>query len=70
VDYRGLDKFISNEGWQIPNMPEMLMRIGHKTHNVSLTLHQDFFKCLYLKIAEDSPLLSCSVEFLNGFVCP
>ena len=31
VDYRGLNKVISNEGWQIPNMRDMLMRIGQKT---------------------------------------
>jgi hypothetical protein len=30
VDYRGLNKVISNEGWQIPNMRDMLMRIGHQ----------------------------------------
>ena len=30
VDYRGSNKVISNEwGWQIPNMRDMLVRIGH-----------------------------------------
>jgi transposase InsO family protein len=28
IDYRGLNKVISNEGWQIPNMKQMLQRIG------------------------------------------
>jgi hypothetical protein len=26
IDYRSLNKVISNEGWQIPNMKEMLVR--------------------------------------------
>ena len=30
IDYRSLNKVISNEGWQIPNMKEMLVRIGAK----------------------------------------
>jgi len=30
VDYRSLNMVISNEGWQIPNMKEMLVRIGSK----------------------------------------
>ena len=29
VDCRGLNKVISNESWRIPNMRDMLMRIGH-----------------------------------------
>ena len=28
VDFRNLNKVISNEGWQIPNMKEMIERIG------------------------------------------
>ena len=28
IDYRALNKVITNEGWQIPNMKEMLQRIG------------------------------------------
>jgi hypothetical protein len=28
IDYRGLNKVITNQGWQIPNMSEMLQRIG------------------------------------------
>ena len=27
-DYRALNKVTTNEGWQIPNMKEMLQRIG------------------------------------------
>ena len=27
-DYRALNKVITNEGWQIPNMKDMLQRIG------------------------------------------
>ena len=27
IDYRALNKVITNEGWQIPNMKEMLQRI-------------------------------------------
>jgi hypothetical protein len=30
IDYRSLNKVISNEGWQIPNMKEMLTRIESK----------------------------------------
>jgi hypothetical protein len=30
IDYRSLNKVIYNEGWQIPNMKEMLVRIGAK----------------------------------------
>ena len=30
IDYRSLNKVISNEGWQIPNMKEMRTRIGSK----------------------------------------
>ena len=30
IDYRSLNKVISNEGWKIPNMKEMLVRIGSK----------------------------------------
>ena len=28
IDYRALNKVITNEGWQIPNMKDMLQRIG------------------------------------------
>ena len=28
VDFRNLNKVISNEGWHIPNMKEMIERIG------------------------------------------
>ena len=28
IDYRALNKVITNEGWQIQNMKEMLQRIG------------------------------------------
>ena len=44
VDYRGRNKVISNEKWEISNMWEMLMRIGDNPHGVSLlqTLHRDF----------------------------
>ena len=30
VDYQGLNKVISDEGWQTPNIRDMLMRIGHQ----------------------------------------
>ena len=30
MDYCGLNKVISNEGWQIPNMRDTLLRIGHQ----------------------------------------
>ena len=30
VDYRGRNKVISDEKWEISNMREMLMRIGNK----------------------------------------
>ena len=32
IDYRSLNKVISNEGWQIPHMTEMLTRVGSKNH--------------------------------------
>ena len=28
IDYRALNKVITNEGWKIPNMKDMLQRIG------------------------------------------
>ena len=28
IDYRALNKVITNEGWQIPNMKDMLQGIG------------------------------------------
>ena len=30
IDFRNLNKVISNEGWQIPNMKEMIERIGNQ----------------------------------------
>ena len=30
VDFRNLNKVISNDGWQIPNMKEMIERIGNQ----------------------------------------
>ena len=30
IDYKSFNKVIFNEGWQIPNMNEMLVRIGSK----------------------------------------
>jgi hypothetical protein len=46
VDYRSLNKVISNEGWQIPNMKEMLTRIGAKHPKIFgvADLTQGFFQ--------------------------
>jgi hypothetical protein len=46
IDYRNLNKVISNEGWQIPNMKQMLQRIGsiHPTRFGIADLTSGFFQ--------------------------
>jgi transposase InsO family protein len=46
IDYRGLNKVMSNEGWQIPNMRDMLERIGsHRPRRFAIAdLTSGFFQ--------------------------
>ena len=42
IDYRSLNKVISNEGWKIPNIKEMITRIGFKKPHRFADLTQGF----------------------------
>ena len=64
IDYRALNKVITNESWQIPSMKEMLQRIGSLKPSMFgvADLTQGFFQMPLHKDCWDAPLFE---EFTN-----
>ena len=62
MDYRALNKVISNEGWQIPNMKSMLQRIGDLRPQVFgvADLTQGFFQ---MPLHENSRAATAFISF-------
>ena len=64
----GLNKVISNEGWQTPNIRDMLMRMGYHApkYFAVVNLTSGFFRSPYKKAVAATPLSYHSGMSMNG----